>query len=225
VKVSAWRDSTWWGYKIAIKTRNHEIVLEFEKPRWVGINIDGHEIWCKHPDEFLKAISEGDERKIAFIKKLAESGLRADKHQHFDFGRLEKAVRVRKAYRKIVDEWNELFRARPRKPVIVGEYLFILDYHWLADFEVGTYDFLVKTLTDEPRYFRTKIAPQTFVNIYRGKNRIKLIRKLRAEEIDREDFACQAAWLIKKDALDISGFEEYLPEVVAEAVKMKLESS
>jgi hypothetical protein len=211
-----------WGCKVVIKAKDHDVVVEFETPRRVYISVDGFEIGCRYPDEFFEALNEMDENKIAFMKKLAETGLDPDKHKHFDLNKLEWACKLSKVHRDIAEEWNELMGKKPRRPVVVAGYLFILDSRWSEYYRPRLQSFIAKVLTNEPKYFRVKMTPQTFVKIYRSGKVAKALRSLYVKEISEEEFVDRVVALVEHGSLVVSGFGKYLPEVAPKLMEMKL---
>ena len=87
--------------KISIRTEKHEYAITIWRsmfgPPPATITIDGYSFYTRNKLEtYLNAIMSGDENKIEYMKKLAKTGLNADKHCHFDEKRLMEAYMMKK---------------------------------------------------------------------------------------------------------------------------------
>jgi len=190
------------GHTIEISVIPRQYKLEF------NICIDGHCIMTKdEAHRYIECIRRWDTEKFKYIIELSKSGLDADKHSHFDFERLRRAIKTSDRMRKLYERAVKMFD--DGKPIVTNKFVIMPMYINSSGFSCG---FLVKRIDiSEPKYYYFEN-----VSLYRlvkmiDTGKYKLDDKVKV--IDAEMFAKEVIAKIRKGGISIDGYEKYLPEV------------
>jgi len=108
----------------------HTVEVRFTHGWWLraDITIDGSTLYyvssyTQSFEDYIQAIQEWDENKLAFMYELAKSGLNPEREWNFDWEKLRRAIKISRGVKDALHRYREIFdrEVKPNHIIRIGE--------------------------------------------------------------------------------------------------------